>query len=66
MTTINLSQTIKDYYTFGMGIIQQANSEMLFIIHDAFQSIYYWTSFANPNAVLDTHHYEGFNLYGIF
>jgi hypothetical protein len=37
---------------------------MLFIVHDAFQSIYDWGYIAgtadNPNAVLDTHHYEGF------
>jgi hypothetical protein len=56
-----MRQTIKNYYNFGIGVIQKANSQMLFIIHDAFQSIYYWTSYGNANAVLDTHHYEGLN-----
>ena len=55
-------QTIRNYYEVATGLIQQANSDMLFIIHDAFASLYYWTSYsspANPNCVLDTHHYEG-------
>jgi hypothetical protein len=66
---INDCQTIRNYYTFATGLIQKANSQMLFIIHDAFQSIYSWSSFStpdNPNAVLDTHHYEGSSLIEIF
>jgi hypothetical protein len=39
------------------------NSDMLFVVHDAFQSIYTWQYIAsssdNANAILDTHHYEG-------
>lgn len=64
MMLIN-SQTIRSYYIFATELIQKANSQMLFIIHDAFQSIYSWSSFSspdNPNAVLDTHHYEGSSL----
>jgi glucan 1,3-beta-glucosidase len=57
------SQTIQNFYDFGISAIRAANSDMLFIIHDAFLSLYEWTSFPRstdkPNAVLDTHHYEG-------
>ena len=39
---------------------------MIFVIHDAFLSLFDWTSFPSPqdiaNGVLDTHHYEGAQL----
>jgi hypothetical protein len=39
---------------------------MSFIVHDAFLSLNSWDYLAqpadNPNAVLDTHHYEGLTL----
>lgn len=56
------SEIIRNYYKFATGLIEKANGQMLFIIHDAFQSIFSWSSFSSPdypNAVLDTHHYEG-------
>jgi hypothetical protein len=55
------SATISNYYNYAIGLIEQANSQMTFVIHDAFLSLYEWTSFANPNGLLDTHHYEGSN-----
>lgn len=61
----NLRQTIKNFYTYGIDLIRQANSNMLFVIHDAFLSLYDWTSFPSSsdiaNGVLDTHHYEGWH-----
>jgi hypothetical protein len=63
----NLRQTIKNYYSYGIELIRQTNSNMLFVIHDAFLSLYEWTSFPSSqdiaNGVLDTHHYEGENPY---
>jgi len=54
---------LKEYYGQAIGAIQQANSNMLSIAHDAFLSWWDWTYLSNPadnpNAVLDTHHYEG-------
>jgi hypothetical protein len=56
----NPSQTIADYYSFGINAVQKANGNMLFIIHDAFLPLSTWSTFNPvPNAVLDTHHYEG-------
>lgn len=61
----DLRQTIKNYYSYGIELIRQSNSNMLFVIHDAFLSLYDWTSFPSSqdiaNGVLDTHHYEGEN-----
>jgi hypothetical protein len=61
--TANLSSIIQNYYTFGIGAVLQENGNMLFIIHDAFDSLYDWDNFPSPqekpNGVLDTHRYEG-------
>jgi hypothetical protein len=59
----NLSSIIHSYYESGIGAVLQGNGNMLFIIHDAFLSLYNWENFPTPqeqpNGVLDTHHYEG-------
>jgi hypothetical protein len=63
LITAHLRQIIKNYYSYGIELIRQTNRDMLFVIHDAFLSLYDWTSFPNSkdiaNGVLDTHHYEG-------
>jgi aryl-phospho-beta-D-glucosidase BglC (GH1 family) len=54
---------LQQYYANAIPVIQQANSNLSVIVHDAFLSWYDWTYLSNPadnpNAVLDTHHYEG-------
>jgi glucan 1,3-beta-glucosidase len=59
-------QTIMDFYGYGISIIRQANNNMLFVMQDAFLSLYTWASFPSSsdiaNGVIDTHHYEGVSV----
>jgi glucan 1,3-beta-glucosidase len=56
-------QLIESFYSFGITTIRQANNNMLFVMQDAFLSLYTWASFPSSsdiaNGVIDTHHYEG-------
>ena len=56
-------ELIQSFYSYGISIIRQANNNLLFVMQDAFLSLYDWAYFPSssdrPNGVIDTHHYEG-------
>jgi hypothetical protein len=61
---------LEQYYGNAIPVIQQDDSDMIAIVHDAFLSWSSWTYLSNPadnpNTVLDTHQYEGLTEHHTF